>query len=136
MVESSYRQCWRLSWPAMVSGLSVPLLGLVDASVVGRLNEAEALGAVAIGAWVFDLLYWSFGFLRMGTTGLTACAYGADQQLELKAHLARPLLAAFALGLLILCVGLLTYDVVVPLLTGDDELPLIYDDKRTQIVIY
>ena len=82
----------------MVGGLSVPLLGLVDASIVGRFDDPNALGAVALGAWLFDLIYWSFGFLRMGTTGLSAQAFGRGDDIELKATLARPLIAALFLG--------------------------------------
>jgi MATE family multidrug resistance protein len=67
-----YREAFRLAWPLILSNLSVPLLGIVDTAVVGHLPEPHYLGAVAIGAMVFTVLYFVFGFLRMGTTGLTA----------------------------------------------------------------
>ena len=89
----------------MISGVSVPLLGLVDTSVVGRLSNSEALGAVALGSWLFDLLYWSFGFLRMGTTGLVAQARGREHTSELRPLLARPLLIGLSFGLIIIVVG-------------------------------
>jgi len=81
--------------------LSTPLLGLVDTAVIGRLGEAHLLGAIAIGAVIFDFLFWGFGFLRMGTAGLTAQALGAGHGGEQRAILARALLLAAGLGLLL-----------------------------------
>src|SRR3712207_3238053 len=104
----SFRQCWRLPWPLILSNLSVPLLGMVDTAVVGHLPEAHHLAAVAMGATVISILYFLFGFLRMGTTALTAQALGADDQLELRATLVRGLLVAAGLGLLLLAAGPLT----------------------------
>lgn len=60
----------------MLTNLTVPLLGLVDTAVLGHLNSPEYLGAVAVGANLFSILYWTFGFMRMGTTGLAAQAWG------------------------------------------------------------
>jgi multidrug resistance protein, MATE family len=70
MTAVVYREAWRLAWPLILSNLSVPLLGIVDTAVVGHLPEPHYLGAVAIGALTFNVLYFVFGFLRMGTTGL------------------------------------------------------------------
>jgi MATE family multidrug resistance protein len=77
----------------------VPLLGAVDTAVVGHLPEPKHLGAVAVGAVVFNFLYWGLGFLRMGTAGFTAQAYGADDADELRAVPARGLLLAIGLGI-------------------------------------
>ena len=99
---NAYRQAWRLAWPLILSNLSVPLLGITDTAVVGHLPEPHYLGAVAIGALVFSVVYFAFGFLRMGTTGLTAQAYGRDDGAELRAGLARPLILALAIGLVCL----------------------------------
>lgn len=85
-----------LAWPSILSNLSVPLLGAVDTALVGRLDEIHTLGAVAVGAMVFSILYWAFGFLRMGTTGLTAQALGAGDDEEVQRILARALLVAAA----------------------------------------
>jgi MATE family multidrug resistance protein len=98
----SFRQCWRLAWPLILSNLSVPLLGMVDTAVVGHLPQAHHLAAVALGATVLSVLYFLFGFLRMGTTGLTAQALGAGDQVEVRATLVRGLLVAMVLGLLLL----------------------------------
>ncbi|MGY8994420.1 MAG: MATE family efflux transporter, partial [Rhodospirillales bacterium] len=90
---------WRLAGPIMISNVSVPLLGAVDTAVVGHLPGPEYIGAVAIGAIIFNLLYWGFGFLRMGTTGLVAQALGADDGDEMRAILGRALGLSSAIGL-------------------------------------
>ena len=71
-ISETRRELWRYTWPAIISGLAVPLLGLVDTAIIGRVGDSNALGAVALGSWLFDLLYWGFGFIRMGTTGLVS----------------------------------------------------------------
>jgi multidrug resistance protein, MATE family len=100
-----YREAFRLAWPLILSNLCVPLLGIVDTAVVGHLPEPHYLGAVAIGALVFNVLYFVFGFLRMGTTGLTAQAFGRADREEVRAGLARPLMLALAIGTLLLLAG-------------------------------
>jgi MATE family multidrug resistance protein len=78
---------WALAGPIMISNLSTPLLGAVDTAVVGHLPDPAYIGGVAVGAIIFNFLYWGFGFLRMGTTGFTAQAYGAGEPDELGALL-------------------------------------------------
>ncbi len=95
---------WRLAAPIIVSNFTVPLLGAVDTAVVGHLDEAYYLGAVAVAALIFNFLYWGFGFLRMSTTGFTAQAHGADDGDEVRAALARALIVAAGLALAILLV--------------------------------
>ena len=80
------RESWRLAWPLILSNLSVPLLGVVDTAVVGHLDAPRYLGGVALGALVMSVLYWLFGFLRMGTTALTAQAFGAADTDEMRAR--------------------------------------------------
>jgi MATE family multidrug resistance protein len=87
-----------LSLPIVLSNVTTPLLGVTNTAVIGRLGEAHLIGAVAIGATVFSLLFWAFGFLRMGTTGLTAQAAGAGDKAETVAILARALLIAGVAG--------------------------------------
>lgn len=86
----------------MLSNVSIPLVGIVDTAVVGHLPNPTFIGAVALGAVVFSFLYWGFGFLRMGTTGLVAQATGAHDWNELRATLVRALLLAAVLGVAIL----------------------------------
>ena len=71
-----HARVWSLSWPVIISNLSIPLAGVVDTAVVGRLPDPVYMGGVAIGALIFSSLYWGFGFLRMGTTGFIAQCYG------------------------------------------------------------
>ncbi|MBO5625922.1 MAG: hypothetical protein J5953_09045, partial [Prevotella sp.] len=65
-----------IALPSIVSNITVPLLGLVDVAITGHLGAAAYIGAIALGGMIFNLVYWIFGFLRMGTSGLTAQAYG------------------------------------------------------------
>jgi multidrug resistance protein, MATE family len=91
-----------IAGPAMLANLTTPLLGLVGTAVIGRLGEAYLLGGIAVAAIVFDFLFWLFGFLRMGTVALTAQALGAGEATEQRAVLARALLIAAAIGLLLI----------------------------------
>jgi len=87
--------------PIMLSNVSTPLLGIVDTAVVGQIPDPAHIGAVAVGSLVFTFVFWAFGFLRMGTTGLTAQALGAQDADEMVAALGRALLVALAVGVAI-----------------------------------
>lgn len=100
--EVSHRRILALALPMTLSHVTTPLLGLVDATVIGRLGEAHLLGAVALGAVIFDFVFWSFGSLRMATTGLTAQAVGAGNRHEVDLTLARAFLVAGITGLLLI----------------------------------
>ena len=78
--SSLNHKIWQIAWPAILSNISIPLLGIVDTAILGHLDSTRYLGAVAIGASILSFLYWGFGFLRMGTTGLVARAVGANDQ--------------------------------------------------------
>ena len=92
----------RMAWPIILANASVPLLGLVDTAVIGHYGSVSDLGALALGALLFNFVYWSFGFLRMATTGFIAQADGAGDEAEVRATLARSLLLGLVLGLAIL----------------------------------
>lgn len=96
--EITHGRVLRLAAPIILANLSIPLLGLSDMIIIGRLADAAALGAVAMAGTIFNFVYWSFGFLRMGTTGLTAQSLGARDAPEVSAHLGRALLIAFSIG--------------------------------------
>ena len=89
----------KIALPITLSNATVPLIGFVDTAVVGQLGEPHLMGAVAIGAVIFNLLYWTFSFLRMATTGLTAQAVGAGESREVAGHLLRALFIAVLAGL-------------------------------------
>lgn len=78
-----------IALPAIVSNITVPLLGLIDITIVGHLGAASYIGAIAIGSMFFNIIYWLFGFLRMGTGGMTSQAYGANNQPEIARLLTR-----------------------------------------------
>jgi MATE family multidrug resistance protein len=96
----SLLKVWALAWPIILSNVTTPLLGIVDTAVVGRLPGPQYIGAVAVGAVAFTSVFWLFGFLRMGTSGFAAQANGADERNEVLAVLARAVLLAIALGLI------------------------------------
>lgn len=96
------RRLWALAWPLMLTNLTVPLLGLVDTAVLGHLDTPEYLGAVAVGANLFSILYWTFGFMRMGTTGLAAQAWGKRDEFAQIALLLRSVLLATTIGLVLI----------------------------------
>ena len=88
----------RQAWPIIIANAAVPSLGLVDTAVIGHFGSAVDLGALALGALLFNFVYWSFGFLRMATTGFTAQAAGAGDEAEVRATLARSVLLGVLLG--------------------------------------
>jgi MATE family multidrug resistance protein len=93
----------RIAAPIMISNMTVPMLGAVDTAVIGQMGETAPIGAVALGSTILTMMYWVFGFLRMGTTGLAAQAHGAGDIAERDAVLWRGLaVAAFAGSALIL----------------------------------
>lgn len=76
------REVLRLAVPSILANITIPLVGLVDTAIVGHISDAHAIGGIAIGTMLFDLLYWNFGFLRVGTSGMTAQAYGRGDRVE------------------------------------------------------
>ena len=95
---SPNRSILRIAIPNILSNISVPLLGTVDTALMGRLSEVH-IGAVGVGGMIFSFMYWNFGFLRMGTTGITARAFGANRDQEVAATLGRALVVAMFLAL-------------------------------------
>jgi MATE family multidrug resistance protein len=91
-----------LSWPVIVANVTIPLVGVVDTAVMGRMPDPAYIGAVAVGSTIFSAIYWIFGFLRMATTGLTAQAAGAGLPREVSRVAARSLCVALALAATIL----------------------------------
>ena len=100
----SYRYLLQKAWPIILANASVPLLGLVDTAVIGNVGSITDLGAIAFGALIFSFVYWSFGFLRMGTTGFAAQASGAGDEQEVRAVLGRAVLIALCLGVVLISI--------------------------------
>ena len=91
----------RLAVPSILANITIPLVGIVDTAIVGHLSDAAAIGGIAIGTMLFDLLYWNFGFLRIGTSGLAAQAYGAGRKDECRKILTQSLTIALIAALAI-----------------------------------
>lgn len=102
MSALDHKNVWQRAWPIILANSAVPLLGLADTAVVGNLGNLSQLGAIALGALIFSFIYWSFGFLRMGTTGFTAQAVGSGDEAEVRATLVRAFIIAVTLGLVLI----------------------------------
>ena len=118
----------RQAWPIILANASVPLLGLVDTAVIGHYGSTAGLGALALGALLFNFIYWSFGFLRMATTGFIAQADGAGDEAEVRATLARSLLRGAGLGV---CLVLAQWPLAVGWFAAMDASDLVAAGART-----
>ncbi len=103
-LQSSFfnQRILRLALPSVVTNITVPLLGLVDTTVVGHMGRAEYIAAVAIGTTIFNMTYWLFGFLRMGTTGVVSQARGAGDEAGIRMGLTRSLMFGLFISLFLL----------------------------------
>ena len=93
------RQILQIALPSIVSNITVPLLGMIDVAIVGHMGSPVYIGAVAVGSMIFNLVYWLFGFLRMGSSGLTAQALGRRDLTEVTRLLVRSVSVALAISL-------------------------------------
>lgn len=92
------RKIFRLALPNIITNITVPLLGMIDMAVAGRLGSAVYIGAIALGANVFNMIYWNFGFLRMSSSGFASQAYGARDLAEVMHVLIRTLMIGLGIG--------------------------------------
>ena len=120
-VALTHSRVLTIALPIMISNITVPLLGLVDTGVVGQMGEAAPIGAVGLGAVVLSAVYWIFGFLRMGTTGLTAQAMGAGNRAEVAAMLTRVLMIGLMGGLVLIVLQWPIVAAAMGLAEGSDE---------------
>ena len=96
------RRVFAQSWPIMLANAAAPMVGLVDTVVIGRYTNTTALAGIGLGAVIYGIVYWGFGFLRMSTAGLAAQSDGADEQGAVQAHLVRAIPIGILIGLIIL----------------------------------
>jgi MATE family multidrug resistance protein len=122
--KSLDRQIFRLGVPSMVASLSVPLIGMADTILVGHLPEVAYLGAVSVGSVIFDVMYWGLGFLRMGTTALTAQYFGAKQYQDCTGVLFQASAIALVAGLVLIAFHLELANIGFDLAGGSDEVQL------------
>lgn len=118
------RRILQLAWPIMLSNITVPLLGLVDTAVLGHLDDVRYLGAVALGGQVVTLLLWSFGFLRMGTTSLSAHAMGASKVggQGTEAILHNALLMALLISVPLMTLAFFSIEKIIALIGGSSDI--------------
>ncbi|WP_458524533.1 MATE family efflux transporter [Onishia taeanensis] len=119
--RSTAPRVWPLAWPIILSNITVPLLGLVDTAVVGHLPDSRYLAAVTLGATLFGFLYWGFGFLRMGTTGLTSQAVGREDDTEVRTLLGQSLMMAAVIGAGLILLSTPLVELGLRLLDGSDQ---------------
>ena len=92
------RQILDIAVPSIISNITVPLLGLVDVAITGHLGAASYIGAIALGGMLFNIIYWIFSFLRMGTSGLTSQSLGRNDTDNIIRMLVRSLAIAFSIA--------------------------------------
>ena len=96
------RKILQIAIPSIISNITVPLLGLIDIAIVGHLGSAAYIGAIAVGGLMFNIIYWLFGFLRMGTSGMTSQAYGKRDLNEVTRILIRAIGTGFCISFLMI----------------------------------
>lgn len=122
-----------LAIPNIISNITVPLLGMVDMYLVGHLDSEDYIGAIALSTMIFNFIYWSFSFLRMGTSGFTAQAYGAENEVEQTNILLRSLTVAMCAGVLIILLQYFIALVGFHLMDGE---PIVKEYGKTYFHIY
>ncbi len=125
---SWHRRVWLLAVPIILSNVTVPLVGAADTAVMGHLPGAANIAAVALGASIFSLVFWTFGFLRMGSGGLIAQHYGADDDAAIQNTLLRYLLTAVAISALVLLLHAPLLSLCLWLLDADPQLQAMTSD--------
>ncbi|KVF20587.1 MATE family efflux transporter [Burkholderia cepacia] len=116
----THRRVLALAFPIVLANLTQPILGAVDTAVAGHLDGAQYLGGVALGGLFFNFVFWGFGFLRMGTTGLVAQAHGAGDAAGIRLNVLRALIVAFALGAAVLALQVPLLSFALSALGGSD----------------
>jgi MATE family multidrug resistance protein len=122
---------WGIAWPAILSNISIPMLGLVDAAILGHIESTQYLGAVAIGGALLSFLYWGFNFLRMGTTGLVAKAMGAGEQQEAALILAQSCILAIILAIVVTALHPLWFGLGFTLMATQADITSLADSYAT-----
>ena len=120
-MTNTNRDILRLAIPSILANITIPLVGIVDTAIVGHLSDASAIGGIAIGTMLFDLLYWNFGFLRVGTSGLTAQAYGGRLRDECQKILIRSVTIAIVAAIAIWIVQWLFVTAVLAVVPCSEE---------------
>ena len=119
------REILRLALPNIVTNITVPLLGMVDLMIVGHMPHTSYIGAIAIATMIFNMIYWIFGFLRMGTSGFTAQSYGSGDMEEAGRVLCRSFTVGLAIALILLLLQNPILSLTLSFVEGSEELKAI-----------
>ena len=114
-INEGHKNILHIALPAIVSNITVPLLGLVDVAIVGHLGAPAYIGAIAVGGMLFNIFYWIFAFLRMGTSGMTSQAYGRRDLDEITRLLVRSVGVGFSVAIALI---VFQYPLCIPLYRG------------------
>ena len=134
-LDKPNREILRIAVPAIVSNITVPLLGLVDTAIAGHMGDASYIGAIAVGGVVFNAVFWLFSFLRWGTSGLTAQALGACDNAEISNTLYRSCLLASVVGMGLILLQSLLYFLATRVITVSDDVA-IYTSQYFHVCIW
>ncbi|MHB9054602.1 MAG: MATE family efflux transporter [Paludibacteraceae bacterium] len=129
------KQILRLAIPNIISNITIPLLGMVDVAIAGHLESPLFIGAMALGTTILSVIYWNFSFLRMGTSGFTAQAYGARDFTEMSNTLYRSLLVAAVAGLIIILLQVPAFSLAMLFIQSGEE-TVSYVGKYFHIVVW
>lgn len=111
----------QLAVPSILANLTVPLVGLVDVAIAGHISDSSAIGGIAVGTMLFDLLYWNFGFLRVGTGGMTAQAFGRKDIQGISDIFSQSISISFGAALFVMLIGWAFVDLVMLLMPCSAE---------------
>lgn len=115
------RQILHIALPSIVSNITVPLLGLVDVAITGHLGSAAYIGAIAVGGMLFNIIYWMFAFLRMGTSGMTSQALGARNLPEVVSVLLRATMVSLLISAVMLCLQVPVRELSLAIIAPSEE---------------
>lgn len=115
------KQILHIALPSIVSNITVPLLGLVDVAITGHLGSAAYIGAIAVGGMLFNIIYWMFAFLRMGTSGMTSQALGARNLPEVVSVLLRATMVSLLISAVMLCLQIPVRELSLAIIAPSEE---------------
>ena len=119
------RQVLKLAIPSIFANITVPLVGMVDVAIAGRLGEAALIGGIAMATRLFDLLYWNMGFLRVGTSGMVAQAYGRGDYADAMRVFVQGLFTSVSIALLIWAIQFIYVDLAFKFIECSPEVELL-----------
>lgn len=115
------KQILSIALPSIVSNITVPLLGLIDVAITGHLGASAYIGAIAVGGMLFNIIYWMFAFLRMGTSGMTSQAFGARNLTEVVSVLLRAVIVSLSISAVMLCLQLPIRELALAIISPSED---------------